>query len=165
MKRKILLITIFVIFVIFIIIICYFNFGKQTSKYKIIKKFEKNELLFEKSIAELENIDEIYFTYKENIVNLYTYEDIGDNKVKKVNIEEKDYYKYEQTINLMKILEIEKVYKIRDNIIFLFQSSMLDPDNYSISYINNFESYVNTGHKIREKKQITDNWYYVVTMW
>lgn len=157
MKHKIVLIIGIVLLIIFIVMSVF----TTTSKYSIIKNYKENEELFKRSVEELSTIEELYISLDGDIINIHTYQDTEDTKNKMIRIPNEDFYKYEQTINLMKKLKIKKIDSLKGNISFLFTTSFY-PGGKEIAYIANLEDYVRTGHKVREKQQISGNWYYVV---
>lgn len=161
MKCKI-MITISILLLMVIIITGIRAFALPTSKYQIIKKFEQNKELFEKSIEELSSEEYIYFEKDGEKVSITKHKYI-DNKVNISYIKEDEFYKYEQTINLIKILDIKAVDKTRGNTEFLFSSSFV-AGGKSISYITDLEDYIYAGNKIGEKQQILERWYYIVAM-
>ncbi len=85
---------------------------------------------------------------------------MGD-EVNIVRIKKEDFYKYNQTIELMRLLDIKMISKTNQNIEFLFTDTFLDGGK-CIVYINDMEDYINNGHKIIEKKYILENWYYLL---
>lgn len=161
MKCKI-MITISILLLIIIIITGIRMFALPTSKYQIIKKFEQNKELFEKSIEELSSEECISFKRDNDTILIYIYEE-SEDKVNIINVKEEKFYKYEQTIHLMNFLKIKHIYKSNGNTDFIFNSSLY-PGGKSIVYITDLKHYISIGNKIREKQQILGNWHYVVTM-
>lgn len=161
MKYKTILIIMIVFLVVFFTVTATLIFRIPTSKYRITKSFKENKELFEKSIEELSTMEELYFNLDKDIINIHTYQNIEGTKNEMIKIQKEDFYKYEQTINLMKKLKIKKISKINENVKFLFSSSFY-PGGKTISYIIDLEDYINMGNKIREKQQISENWYYTV---
>lgn len=158
--KKLLILILIIILMSITLSYCYSNFWVRTSKHKIIKSFKDNKELFEKSIEELASIEELYITVQADIVKVYTFQNIN-GKTREVIIKDEDYYKYEQTISLMKLLELKKVSKTNEYTTFLFDSSFY-PGSKEIVNIIDSNSYIMTGNKIREKEQLVENWYYIV---
>ncbi len=160
MKLRTLLILIFLILLIGITVLIN-SIDTNKSRNKIIKNFSKNKELFEKVISELAEEDEdIYFEKKGNAILLSIHQHI-DDEVNIIQVNKEEFYKYNQTIELAKLLNIKKVSKTNENIEFLFTDTFLDGGK-CIVYIKDMEDYINNGHKIIEKKHILENWYYIL---
>ncbi len=162
MKYKLSLIILIIIIVIYIIS-CYFNFIMPTCKYKMAKRFRTNRELFEKVVEELSKEDYIYFKRYDETIVIYIHGHI-EEKVNIIKVEEKDYYKYKSTIEIIKKLELETVNKENRSINFFVETPQFSFDCYSIAYMPDYEDYISHGYKIRKKEQLADNWYYIVTM-
>lgn len=156
-KRMIIIVSL----AISVTIIAMLILGLRTSKYRIIESFKESKELFENSIEELSNEECIYIDKDGEIISISIYEYIGD-EVNIIKVKQNDFHKYEQTIKLMNMLKIENVDKVKENTAFLFSSSFY-PGGKVIAYITDLGDYINRGNKIREKQEISENWYYVVT--
>lgn len=133
------------------------KYGNKKSKHRIIKNFKNNIEQFEKSIQELENEKEIDFNrYGKTTIIEYI-----NDEGKLVKIKEENYYKYEQTIALINLLELSEVYKTNDSIIFIFNRSFRHGST-GIAYIPNLKYDMWRSNKVSEKEQIEGNWYYIV---
>lgn len=161
MKKKIMLLIIILILIFSTAIIIIMTSCGNTNKNKIIKNFKNNKELFEKVIIELtEESEDIYFEKKGNVILISIHEHVGD-EVNIIRIKQEEFYKYNKTIELIRLLDIKQINKINDNIEFLFTDTFLNGGKY-ITYIKDMEDYINNGHKIIEKKSILENWYYIL---
>lgn len=157
MKVKTLLILIFIILLVGSILLIS-SFDTSKSKRKIIKNFNKNKELFEEVIIELEKEnDDMYFEKKGNVilVDIHKHE---EEKVNIIRVKEDELDKYAKTMELMGKLDIEQISKSDGYIELLFKSA-LSGGKY-IVYLKDIDKYT-YGHKIREKEQITEDWYYI----
>lgn len=154
-------IIIIILLAISVTIIAMLIFGLRTSKYRIIRSFKESKELFENSIEELSNEECICIDKDGEIISIAIYEHIGDEE-NIIKVKQDDFYRYEQTINLMNTLKIESIDKVKENTAFLFSSSFY-PGGKVIAYITDLGDYINRGNKIRERQEISGNWYYIVT--
>lgn len=157
MKVKTLLILIFLIlFVGAILLISSVDTSK--SRRKIIKNFNKNKELFEEVIAELNKEDNyVYIKKAGNEILVYIEKDEGE-KVNTIRVKEDELNKYTKTMELMRKFDIEKIDTDDGYIEFLFKSAFTG--GKYIVYLKDIDKYT-YGHKIREKEQITEDWYYI----
>ena len=138
--------------------------GNKINKEVIIKKFEENKEKFNFCLDEL-NKENIYFKRENsNDINngkiiITIYEELGEGETNIIDIEEKDYSKYKKTLELMEKLNIDKINKTRDNLIFQFNATLRISQN--IVNLTDKEDYIYSGNKINNKEHLEDNWYYI----
>ena len=159
-KKTILFISIYLIISVIIILsgVFYIKCGIRTSKYRIIKNFNKNKELFEEVIIELEREnDDMHFRKKGNVILVDIHKHDGE-KVNVIRFKEDELDKYAKTMELVRKFDIEQISKFDWYIDLLFKSA-LSGGKY-IVYLKDIDNYT-YGHKIREKEQITEYWYYI----
>lgn len=158
MKVKTLLTLIFLILLVGAILLIS-SVDTSKSRRKIIKNFTKNKELFEEVITELNKEDnDVHIQKKGNVILIDVHEHMGE-KINIIRVKGDELNKYTKTIELMKKLDIEQISKQDEYIDFLFKSALAG--GKSIVYLKDIDNYICNGHKIREKEQITEDWYYI----
>ena len=155
MKRKKIYITILIIIII-ILLLSYVGINYiDNINATPTDIFYNNEEKFESVVDELSGdsiieIEEKFTFFK--ITHDYKNE-------KKIYKNSDTYIKYENSINLIKELNLEFILKNHKNIQFTLNSNMRTSEK--IVYITDMEKYKN-GHIISEISQIKGNWYYTI---
>lgn len=155
---------------VMLIMVCYFImfkisivslWGTKKSDNGIIKVFQNNIVIFENSLNELlqENENSIYFEKDSGTVDVKIhFNDGNDSKI--LHLDDKGKIKYQNTINLMKNLKLEKVLSENGNVSYMF-NSMMGLAQY-IVYLNNQDKYQERYHVV-DSKIVQDKWYYIET--
>ncbi len=125
--------------------------GESIKKEVIKEQFINNYNLFDEATKELDEIENIYVEQKNEyfIIRIYTQE--GNLKVK-----EEEFYKYKNTIELMKKLKIISVYNTNDDISFSFGGKA----DY-VQKIVKIKGKDKFSGSFETKENIKDDWYYI----
>lgn len=152
----------FIAVIILILLFCgllVMLFGRKVDKNNIIKKFEQNIEMFNESVGELSE-EEICIEKREGEYIITIYKELPDGTTDLIIVEEKYYDKYQESINLMKKLKIDVIYKYQENVVFLF-NSMIGTGQYIVK-MDDEERYMKT-YIVTYKEQIDGSWYYIET--
>lgn len=136
--------------------------GEKIDRENIIDNFEHNINNFNSSLHELSNIkanENIYFNERDGeiIIKIHQHNDDGVT----INyVKEKEYYKYQNTLNLINKFKLESVSQEYNNVSYQFNSMF----NFAqkIVYIEDHEKY-NWEYHVLFDENIRNKWYYVET--
>ncbi len=163
--KKVILIIIVSVLLIFIIlnILLTLVFGRKVNKQSIINKYKNNVEAFNKSLAELTE-ENIYFnreilSWGKGKIIITIHEELEDGSVNVITVNENDYNKYQETISLMETLNIKRIHKSGQNIMFQFNAMI--KFSQEIVKLRDEEYYIWSGHIIQYKESLGDDWYYV----
>ena len=133
-----------------------FFWGEKENYYIITEQFENNKEMFEKSLNELLKVkEEISVEVEKEKILVFEY----DNN-SKTEVLTEELCKYENTINLLKNLNLKDIHKYDNNVVYLFNSQILSGQYIAKMYD---ENQIKKFYNINKIINLENNWYYFET--
>lgn len=133
---------------------------REYDKKDLLKKYEQYEQYFIDSVKELEIEEDVLISneYLNISIEIFKKDISSPNGVTIIDVKEKEFIKYKNSINLLNKVNLQRIYKNGDSVQFLYKTS--HGQGLCIIYTKDKEEYALNNYII-ESKNIRDDWYYM----